>query len=343
MMRIICRPAVVVLALVAIAFAAARMNAAPSPLNLTPGSKNFGNVAVGTESAPQRFTLKNNQNAAIAVKIAVTPEFTQTNNCGAILGGRQTCLIDLKLVPTSPGSKSGTLTIFDTSPSTPLASSSLSGTATTPVSLTPGSLSFGSQLIGATSVAKTISITNHQSVNLTGITSSISGDFAQASGCGSTLTPGASCTINVTFTPTVAGDRTGTLTINHSAVTSPQTAPLSGTGATPGLTSIQVSPASPSVPAGLAQQFVATGFYNNNTTADLTQTVTWTSSDAGVAVVSNSAGSRGLATSITTGTTTITASAGSISGGTTFTVAPAALTAIAVTPASPSIALGTTR
>src|SRR5687767_10173014 len=172
MMRVVRRPAVVLPLLTVIGFAAARMYAAPAPVSLTPSSKNFGNVAVGTSSAAQAFTLKNNQSTAIPITIAVTSEFTQTNNCAAALASKASCQINVKLAPTSPGAKSGTLTITGSS-SAVLASASLTGTATTPVSVTPSSLSFGSQLIGATSAAKSVTITNNQSANLTGISSSI--------------------------------------------------------------------------------------------------------------------------------------------------------------------------
>jgi hypothetical protein len=38
------------------------------------------------------------------------------------------------------------------------------------------------------------------------------------------------CTISVMFTPTQTGTRTGTLRVNDSAVGSPQTSSLTGTG-----------------------------------------------------------------------------------------------------------------
>src|SRR5262249_43706473 len=44
------------------------------------------------------------------------------------------------------------------------------------------------------------------------------------------IPPNASCTINVTFTPTAVGSRTATLTIQHNAPSGPQTVALSGNG-----------------------------------------------------------------------------------------------------------------
>ncbi len=104
------------------------------------------------------------------------------------------------------------------------------------------------------------------------------------------------------------------------------------------LTSIEVTPANASIALGTTQQFTATGTYSDNTTRNLTTSVTWRSSSRSVATISNAAGSNGLATSVTPGPTTITATSGSISGftvlsvdctapaGSTITIIPSRLT-----------------
>src|SRR5437588_9872522 len=48
-----------------------------------------------------------------------------------------------------------------------------------------------------------------------------------------TLAAGGNCTINVTFTPTALGARTGTLLLADNAAGSPQTVALSGNGTAP--------------------------------------------------------------------------------------------------------------
>jgi hypothetical protein len=107
------------------------------------------------------------------------------------------------------------------------------------------------------------------------------------------------------------------------------------------LLTITVSPANPSIALGNSQPFTASGSFDNGTTQDLTTTVTWSSSATGVATVSNAAGSKGLATSVSTGTTTIEATQGTVSGSTLLTVTGAVLQSIAVSPTNPVIALGT--
>jgi trimeric autotransporter adhesin len=109
------------------------------------------------------------------------------------------------------------------------------------------------------------------------------------------------------------------------------------------LVSIAITPPNPSIARGTTQQFAATGTYSDGTTQDLTGAVTWSSSNTSVATISNAAGSKGLATSVAAGSTTIKAASGSISGSTTLTITTATLVSIAITPANPSIAKGTTQ
>src|SRR5437867_10999368 len=61
-------------------------------------------------------------------------------------------------------------------------------------------------------------------------------DFGQTNNCGSSLAAGATCTINVTFTPTGINARSATLAITDNAGNSPQTVSLTGTGINPGAT-----------------------------------------------------------------------------------------------------------
>jgi hypothetical protein len=105
-------------------------------------------------------------------------------------------------------------------------------TAKPAVSLSPASLSFGAQAVQTTSAAQTISLTNSGTAALTvsGITAS--GDFAQTNTCGS-VAAGGQCAIAVSFTPSAAGARAGTLTITDNAANSPQAVGLSGTGGIP--------------------------------------------------------------------------------------------------------------
>jgi hypothetical protein len=100
------------------------------------------------------------------------------------------------------------------------------------LSIAPSALDFGPQGTGTSSPSRAVSITNNGSsaVSLSGIAAT--GDFTQTNNCGASLAGGASCTVNVTFSPKAAGNRSGTLTVTNSA--SPATASLSGVGVAPG-------------------------------------------------------------------------------------------------------------
>ena len=88
------------------------------------------------------------------------------------------------------------------------------------------------------------------------------------------------------------------------------------------LVSIAITPTNPSIVLGTTEQFTATATYSDNSTRNLTTSVTWSSSAKSVATISNAARSKGKATSKAVGTTTITATSGNISGSTTLTVTP---------------------
>src|SRR5208282_4792201 len=89
---------------------------------------------------------------------------------------------------------------------------------------------FGNQAINTTSAAQTINLTNTQSTALAIASLTTSGAFAQTNTCGSSVPAQGKCTISVTFTPSLLGGVTGTLTVIDSGTNSPQTVSLSGTG-----------------------------------------------------------------------------------------------------------------
>ncbi|HCL25881.1 MAG TPA: proprotein convertase P [Dehalococcoidia bacterium] len=83
----------------------------------------------------------------------------------------------------------------------------------------------------------------------------------------------------------------------------------SGTPPEPGvLETIEVTPADSSVTVGGTQQYTATGHYDNGTNADITDSVTWASSNTAVATID----AAGLATGVALGSTSISASHGEI-------------------------------
>ncbi len=131
------------------------------------------------------------------------------------------------------------------------------------------------------------------------------------------------------------------ITATQGSIVSPNDS-LTVTPAGVTLTSIAVTPASPSIVAGNTQQFTATGKYSDNSTRNITSSVTWKSSNTAFATIG---AATGLATGVAAGTTQITATQGSVvspNDPLTVTAAVVTLRSIAVTPASPSVGIGNT-
>jgi uncharacterized protein YjdB len=100
----------------------------------------------------------------------------------------------------------------------------------------------------------------------------------------------------------------------------------------PPLTSITVNPATATMSVNTTRQFTAQGTYADSSTADLTDSVTWSTGLASVISVSNAAGTRGLVTALAVGTDNVIASMSGIVGMATVTVSVIPLVSIAVTP-----------
>ena len=105
----------------------------------------------------------------------------------------------------------------------------------------------------------------------------------------------------------------------------------------PPVVSIAVTPSNPTVGAGATQQLMATGTYQDNSVQNITAQVLWSASNSAVAAVNGV----GLVTGVGGGTTTISAVKNGVTGTTLVTVP--SVTAIAVTPASPTMFPGTTQ
>ena len=97
------------------------------------------------------------------------------------------------------------------------------------VSLSIADLTFGNQGVGTISTAQIVTLTNTGASLLTITSIAVSVDFAQTNDC-VTLAASASCTVNVTFTPTVTGLLSGDLTIASDDPSGPKLVALSGTG-----------------------------------------------------------------------------------------------------------------
>jgi cysteine-rich repeat protein len=102
------------------------------------------------------------------------------------------------------------------------------------------------------------------------------------------------------------------------------------------LVSLELSPIDSSVALGFVWPFTATGTFSDSSVQDLTDQVTWSSSDETVATID----AVGVATTLAVGMTTIGADLAGVSEQTSLTVTDATLVSIQITPVDPSVALG---
>jgi hypothetical protein len=310
-----------------------------APVSVSPSSLSFGNVTAGSTSPAKLVTVSNGQTVPVAfTNISAAGDFVVTGNtCGASIGPGASCVISVAFAPAALGARNGTLTIAHDAPASPQ-SVALTGNGTQALKSNKTALTFSPRAVGTTSPEQSVTLTNYLTTAID-VAIDAPPDYAVTSTCGSRITPGAVCTLRVTFTPTRVGALGGTLTIAHTAPGSPLLIALNGSGTATGLVSITVTPANPTIAPDDTQAFTATGRFSDGHVATLTSSVTWSSSAPAVATIA----ATGVATGEAVGESTITATLGAISGSTLLTVAGASVTAIAVTPSMPSIALGRTQ
>ena len=312
-----------------------------SPLNLF-----FAPEAAGATSPPQTVTITNTGTAPLMfTSVAnLNGDFKLTNGCTASIPVNGTCTIMVTWTAPAAGTtlpETDSITLQNNGQNGGTQSVGLVGGATSTISVMPAALTFGNQTVNTTSAAQTVTIMNTGSVPVAIPSIVAPAGFAETDNCVTSggLSPAASCTINVTFTPTSATSFTGNLVITDSAQGSPHTVMLTGTGtaAAPTLVSIAVTPPTATIGINATQQFTATGTFSDNSTKDVTTQSTWTSSNTGTATVG---AATGLATGVAGGTVTITATDGTIKGTAQLTVSSGpTLKSIAVTPSTANIAV----
>src|SRR5205807_10386891 len=154
----------------------------------------------------------------IITSIVPGGDFAQTNTCGRSLAAGAECTITVAFKPTAVGRREGSVTITDNAPGSPHVITLTGEGITAPaISLSSASLIFGNQLIGTTSPAQTVALTNSGNATLNITSVAASGDFAQTSNCGTSLAAGASCTIRAASAPSGEGVKTGGVAVTSEA------------------------------------------------------------------------------------------------------------------------------
>ncbi len=208
-------------------------SAAPT-VTATPESLIFPTELLKIKSAAQTVTLKNSGTKAVSIaSVAISGDFTKTGTCGTSLGAGKSCIENVYFTPTAAGTRTGTLTFTLSSGVVTVALTGTGvSTATALLTVSPTSLAFNGYVVGD-NPDQIVTISNPDGVpaGIRSITKTGSTAFTFTKTCGTTLAAGASCTVDVTFIPTVVGSYSGILYVYESAGTIHKI-PLSGTAVT---------------------------------------------------------------------------------------------------------------
>jgi hypothetical protein len=211
-----------------------------------PASLEIGTVYLGTITF-KSVTVSNNGNSPMTIMDPLlwipsggdSKEFVAINLCPKSLAAGKNCTIDVAFFAgPNYAPQTAILNVVDSAPSSPQ-QVFLSATVINPkATLSSYCLNFGNETAGTTSAPKTVTLTNTGATPLVLSTLTVTGNFAlvpapaPAITCtnGATLAPGASCAIDVEFTPTTTGVQSGSVVITDNARNSPQYINLSGKG-----------------------------------------------------------------------------------------------------------------
>jgi len=206
-------------------------------LSTNPGQLTYGSQAMGTQSAAQTFTVSDSNGNPLGHALSAVASTGYTLTSGSTCPASTTTLCTLSVafapVSTSGGTIYGSVTVTD-QVSGNYANENLTGTETVSptISFSPNPLTFANRSVGTTSIPSTVTLTNAgpgtltvSSVSLTGV---VNNNFSETNNCTSVAVNG-TCSIYVTFAPTVSGTQSATLQVVSNASGSPNTMTVSGT------------------------------------------------------------------------------------------------------------------
>ena len=212
-------------------------------LSVSPASENFGTVTVGTTSAAKTMTLTNNTSGTLDYTFMAISNYAVAGSgktpCNGTLVKKAKCTVSVTFAPSANGAGDGSLAVSSSSFPTQLAglSGAGSGGATAPLTFSPTAFKVANTLVGASSSPVTVIVTNSSAstVNITNFVASA--DYSVigsgATPCTGALGAGDSCTVAVTFSPSIAGKLEGSVVFMDNATVNTQLYDLSGTAVLP--------------------------------------------------------------------------------------------------------------
>jgi hypothetical protein len=207
---------------------------APAPIRMQPDRFDFGSLAVGRQSATQRFAIVNTAEVDVPLgTLGVTGSFVVlSSNCRASLAPRSECAADVRFTPTQPGAARGELYLpFGTGAKAVrlnsrgakvapaiAATAAVSGTGVDVAELEmPTLIEFGAYTRGAPAIVRTATVTSTGNAIVTIDRITTTGPFTLSHDCPLNLAPGSSCTLTIAFTSEQLGPAAGSVSIASSA------------------------------------------------------------------------------------------------------------------------------
>jgi len=200
---------------------------------------------VGVKSPTYTLVLSNRGTTTMTITSkTITGDFSIGGGCAGKVAAGGTCKVQLNFTPTASGTRTGTLTIVDTDPTSPQIVQ-LTGQATN-VDLNPSPLMFGGKTSSGQPPPKTfgssypasVTLTNKGTTPLNISSMTIGGTYAsqytQTNNC-VVIDAGKTCKINAVFTPTISGFVPAPLTITSNDSESPMILYLQGLGTQVGI------------------------------------------------------------------------------------------------------------
>jgi Bacterial Ig-like domain (group 3)/Abnormal spindle-like microcephaly-assoc'd, ASPM-SPD-2-Hydin len=208
---------------------------------ISPSSLDFGTLYLGG-IAEKSVTVTNSGTSALTISDPFlfdvgngdSQEFIALNLCPKSLGVGKSCTIYIVfLAGPSYSQQTAMLKVVDNAPGSPQ-TVNLTATVINPqASFSPNAVKFGTVRVGTPSQASVV-LTSSGATPLSSlgisVTGGLPGEFTESSGCPTSLTVGAKCTILVTFTPGRTGSRSAYLNVVDNVNGGPQQVLLSGTG-----------------------------------------------------------------------------------------------------------------
>jgi Abnormal spindle-like microcephaly-assoc'd, ASPM-SPD-2-Hydin len=203
-------------------------------VNLSTNHLFFGVHAVNSTSSVQSVTITNKGQAPLLVSaIGASGDYLERDTCaGNSIPAGSTCSVSVQFAPGVLGLNNGWITLNDNAPGSPHLIEA-TGAGDPPLTLSPPTFAFGTVAVGDTSTPQTLTLTNYLTTTIN-FSYSASGSYSVVAGgvnpCGTSLSGGTQCTLQVKFSPTTSGVLNGAISVVHNAANSPQSVGLFATG-----------------------------------------------------------------------------------------------------------------